>query len=389
MKRIISMALASILAITLCVPALAETTQAITFDENGTGTITFVDNSSSSSSSSSSEEVKTEGTTVDNSSSSSTAADKSESSGSGLDSILKSIFGSSEDNNSSATSNKVGYLALGQDLTAEQRSTVLALLGVPEAELANYEVVYTTNAEEHAALDKYISPSVIGTKSLSSVLVKPAESGHGVVVTTNNINYCTTNMYRNALITAGVTDADITVVGPTPISGTAALIGALKAYEKMSGKEVSNTALDTSLNELVTTGELSKSVGSDDQAEELISYIKTVVATNDLNTEAEIEAAIRKGMKDLNVTLTEEEIKETVSLMMKVKALGIDYEVLAEQADDIYAKYKDDIKAGTFDISKVDLNDAGIQAILANAVKGSIKNIGNGIASFFKGLFNK
>lgn len=389
MKRIISMALASILAITLCVPALAETTQAITFDENGTGTITFVDNSSSSSSSSSSEEVKTEGTTVDNSSSSSTAADKSESSGSGLDSILKSIFGSSEDNNSSANSNKVGYLALGQDLTAEQRSTVLALLGVPEAELANYEVVYTTNAEEHAALDKYISPSVIGTKSLSSVLVKPAESGHGVVVTTNNINYCTTNMYRNALITAGVTDADITVVGPTPISGTAALIGALKAYEKMSGKEVSNTALDTSLNELVTTGELSKSVGSDDQAEELISYIKTVVATNDLNTEAEIEAAIRKGMKDLNVTLTEEEIKETVSLMMKVKALGIDYEVLAEQADDIYAKYKDDIKAGTFDISKVDLNDAGIQAILANAVKGSIKNIGNGIASFFKGLFNK
>ncbi len=386
MKKLFSTALAFTLALTMCMPALADTKQTITFDETGTGTITFTDGSSSSSSA---EEVKTDNNNTSVNDTSSTQEEKKESSGSGIDSILKSIFGSSDNNSSAATANKAGYIALGGDLTPEQKSTVLSLLGVPEAELANYEVVYTTNAEEHAALDKYISPSVIGTKSLSSVLVMPAESGHRVVVTTNNINYCTTNMYRNALITAGVTDADITVVGPTPISGTAALIGALKAYEKMSGKEVSNNALDTSLNELVTTGEISKAVGSDDQAEELISYIKTVVATNDLNTEAEIEAAIRKGMKDLNVTLTEEEIKETVSLMMKVKALGIDYNVLAEQADDIYAKYKDDIKAGTFDISKVDLNDAGIQAILSSAIKGSIKNIGQGISSFFSGLFNK
>lgn len=387
MKKIVSMVLASVMAITICIPAFAEEKQTITFDENGTGTITFVDGSSSSSSSSAKETQAEEKKEDTNSSSSKTEETKSETSG--IDSILQALFGTKEESTSNVKSDKIGYISLGQDLTADQRATVLALLGVPEAELSNYEIVYTTNAEEHAALDKYISPSLIGTKSLSSVLVKPAESGHGVVVTTNNINYCTTNMYRNALITAGVTDADITVVGPTPISGTAALIGALKAYEKMSGKEVSNDALDTSLNELVTTGELSKSVGSDDQAEELISYIKTVVATNDLSTEAEIEAAIRKGMKDLNVTLTEAEIKQTVDLMVKIKAMGIDYEVLAEQADDIYAKYKDDIKAGTFDISKVDLNDAGVQAILSSAIKGSLKNIGNGIASFFSGLFSK
>ena len=32
-------------------------------------------------------------------------------------------------------------------------------------------------------------------------MVTPAESGHGVMVTTQNINYCTTGMYRNALLT--------------------------------------------------------------------------------------------------------------------------------------------------------------------------------------------
>ena len=282
---------------------------------------------------------------------------------------------------------KKGYLALGADLTADQKSTVLALLGVSEAELGDYDIATVTNAEEHAALDKYIDSAVIGRRSLSSVLVKPAQSGHGVVVTTHNINYCTTNMYRNALITAGVTDADITVAAPSPISGTAALIGALKAYGNMSGEQVSEKALDTALNELVTTGEIKEAVGSDDQAEEFISYIKTVVATNDLNTKEEIEAAIRKGMVDLNVKLSDEEIARTVDLMMKVKAMGIDYKVLAEQADDIYAKYKDDIKAGTFDISKVNIDDLGLTKIVGDAITNTVKSIGTGIANFFTSLF--
>ncbi len=286
-----------------------------------------------------------------------------------------------------AVSGKKGFLSLGADLSPEQKSIVLKLLGVSEAELGDYDIVYTTNKEEHDGLDQYIDPAVIGKRSLSSVLVKPAESGHGVVVTTNNINYCTINMYRNALITAGVTDADITVAAPSPISGTAALIGAIKAYEHMSGKEVSNTAIDTSLNELVTTGQIKDKLGDDEEAEELIAYIKTVIATNDLDTREEIEAAIRKGMEEKNVTLSDKEIKQIIDLMMKVKAMGIDYSVLAEQADDIYAKYKDDIKAGTFDINKVDVKDLGLTKIIGNAITNTVKSIGESIGGFFTGLF--
>ena len=48
---------------------------------------------------------------------------------------------------------------------------MLDLLGVTDA--ANYKedynVYYTTNAEEHQYLDKYLSASVIGTNSLSSI----------------------------------------------------------------------------------------------------------------------------------------------------------------------------------------------------------------------------
>ncbi len=281
------------------------------------------------------------------------------------------------------------YLALGSDLTQDQLTTVLGLMGISPTEIGNYNVVYVTNADEHNYLDQYISPSVIGTKSLSSVLVRPAESGHGVVVTTKNINYCTTNMYRNALITAGVQDADLMVVGPTQISGTAGLIGALKAYEQMSGKTVSEKALDTALNELVATGELSETVGSNGEAEELISYIKAQIAANDLNTAAEIEAVIRQGMKDKNISLTEEEIQKIVNLMMKIKAMGIDFNVLAEQADDLYAKYKTQIDNGTFNIDDVDLNDLGIGKIVSNAVGNFFKNVGDTVKGFFSGLFSK
>ncbi len=286
------------------------------------------------------------------------------------------------------TSNKT-YLALGSDLTADQKSTVLALMGIAEADLPNYDVVYVTNAEEHQRLDSYIASSVIGTKSLSSVVVRPADKGHGVTVTTKNINYCTENMYRNALITAGVEDADIMVVGPTPISGTAALIGALKAYERMSGTTVSDKALDTALNELVTTGEIKEAVGNDAKAEEIISYVKAQIAANDLKTEEEIEAAIRQGMKDLDVKLTEEDIKKTVDLMMKIKNMGIDFNVLAEQADDIYAKYKDKINAGTFNIDDVDLEDLGLGKLVSNAVGGFFKEVGETVKEFFGGLFSK
>lgn len=281
------------------------------------------------------------------------------------------------------------YLALGQDLTPDQLNTVLTLMGIAPEKLADYNVVYVNNAEEHQYLDTYIRSDLIGKRSLSSVLVRPASTGHGVNVTTQNINYCTQQMYQNALITAGVTDADVMVVGPTPISGTAALIGALKAYSQMSGKPLNEKALDTALNELVTTGEIKDALGDDDQATELISYIKAQIAANDLNTKEEIEAAVRKGNQELNANLTEDQIKQIVDTMLKIKAMGIDFNVLAEQAETIYAKYGDQIKAGTFNIEDVDWSELGIGKIISNAVGNIVNSVGNTVKSFFGSLFGK
>lgn len=266
-------------------------------------------------------------------------------------------------------------IALGADLTAEQRTTVLNLMGVSEEELSSYTVLTITNEEEHQYLDAYVDSSVIGTKALSSVMVTPQESGYGVVVSTQNINYCTTGMYRNALLTAGVEDADVLVVGPTELSGTAALIGAIKAYETASGEEISDTTLDTALNELVSTGEIVTKSASSEEVEELIAYIKAKLAAGELESEDDIRTAIAEGQEQFGVTLDESEIQQIVDFMLKIEDLGLDPNVLLDQAADLYDQFGDEL-----------LNQAQDESFWSN-VGGFFTNFGTSIADFFKNLF--
>ncbi|MBP3421935.1 MAG: DUF1002 domain-containing protein [Lachnospiraceae bacterium] len=266
-------------------------------------------------------------------------------------------------------------VALGEDLSPEQRTTVLNLMGLTEADLASCTVITITNEQEHQYLDAYVDPAVIGTKALSSVMVTPAESGHGVMVSTKNINYCTTGMYRNALLTAGVQDADILVVGPTELSGTAALIGAIKAYEEMSGENISDATLDTAMNELVATGEIATKSASSEQVEELIAYIKGKLAAGELDNEEEIRAAIAEGETKFGVDLTDAEVQQIVDFMMKIKELGLDPNMLLDQAADLYEQYGDEL------LQKA--QDPGFWEGVGNFFVAA----GNAIVDFVKGLF--
>lgn len=270
-------------------------------------------------------------------------------------------------------------VALGADLTAEQRKTVLDYMGLKEEDLNDCIVISITNDMEHAYLDNYMSSSVIGTKSLSSVLLEPAESGNGVLVTTHNINYCTTGMYRNALLTAGLEDTNVTVVGPTPISGTAALIGAIKGYEEMSGKDIPDSTLDTALDELITMGKIADASGQSDEIEELIAYIKGKLANGELQTEEDIKNAIQDAQERFKVTLTDEEIQRILDVMNKINKLGLDLDSLLEQASDVYDK---------FGLEILDNPDQAISYIIKKKVADFFTGIRDGMASFFRGLFS-
>lgn len=286
------------------------------------------------------------------------------------------VFASGEDGKIVNIDTSKPFIALGADLTEEQKATVLELMGLSLSDLDNYNVVYVTNEEEHKYLDAYVSPSVIGTKSLSSVLVTPAEKGHGVVVSTKNIDYCTTGMYRNALLTAGVEDADILVVGPTNLSGTAGLIGALRAYEELTGEVVADTVLDTALNELVATGEIANKSMSNEDVEALVAFIKEKIAAGELETEDDIRKAIADGEETFGVSLADSDKEQIVQVMLKVKQLNLDPDMLLDQAVGLYDKYGDDIVNH--------LQDEGFFDSIGNF----FQNLGKSITDFFSGLFS-
>jgi uncharacterized protein YpuA (DUF1002 family) len=234
------------------------------------------------------------------------------------------------------------YISLGVDLTDSERAAVLNLLGVTEAELEqDYIVNYVTNDDEYAYLSDYLSASVIGSRALSSVKVVKTEEGSGITVSTHNISYCTSNMYTNALVTAGITDADVVVAGPFSISGTSALVGVMQAYEKMTGETLPDDNKDAAVNELVLTGELSESIGDTEAAANLIADLKQKVASGDIETDQEILDAIDQTASSLDITLTEDQKNQILDLLKKFASLDLDVNQLLDQAQGIYNKLEE------------------------------------------------
>ena len=214
------------------------------------------------------------------------------------------------------------YISFGADLRADEKAKVLELFGLTEADLEKCNVNTVTNAEEHQYLDAYITNDHIGSRALSSVAVMKAKKGSGITVTTKNINYCTTSMYENALATAGVKDANVVVVGPFDMSGTAALIGAVKAYSGMTGEAVDTDVIDGAINEM------------------MVAYLKDQVGGKNLS-DSELADAIDQASEKFNVSLTQDQIDQLKELLKKLQGLDLNWNNIRDQAENLYGKLKD------------------------------------------------
>ena len=248
------------------------------------------------------------------------------------------------------------FLAFGADLSTKEKAQVMKQFGITNEELADYQTITVTNKEEHQYLDEYLASKVIGTRALSSVMIEEADAGSGIEVETHNISFCSKEMYTNALVTAGISDAKVTVAGPFPISGTAALVGAMKAYGEMTGEGVDEASSDAATNELV-------------------ALLKDKVVSGDLTSEDEIKDAINEAEKEMNVSIDDEMKTKMVSLMKKIGGLDLDLGKIQNQAQNVYDKIKD---------MGINLDDAkGIWAKICDF----FVMIGKAIADFFSNLF--
>ena len=162
------------------------------------------------------------------------------------------------------------------------------------------------------------------------------------------------------------------------ISGTAALIGAVKAYEQISGEAVSDKVLDTAMDEMITTGEIADGENNE-EIEELIAFIKAKLASGELATDQDIAEAIKEGEEKFQVTLTDEEKEKILQVMNKIKELGLDPEKLLDQAKDLYEQFGDEL-----------INNA--EEVIKQSFKESMSDfftdLGSTVKDFFTNIFS-
>lgn len=207
---------------------------------------------------------------------------------------------------------------IGADITQTQKASVYKTFGISEGDVKELTV---TNAEERQYLDGVVDASVIGTHSISCVYIKVLAAGKGLDVSTSNISWCTKDMYRNALTTAGIDDAQVIVTSPIQgISGTAALTGIYKAYEDITGTKLDTTAKLAGTQELVTTAELADEIGSTD-AVTIVNELKEILGETKTMSDDELRAEIQRLADENNIEIKDSEIDQLMSLTRQLEKL--------------------------------------------------------------------
>lgn len=260
---------------------------------------------------------------------------------------------------------------IGSDITQSQINDVYEDFGIERGSVTELTV---TNSEEREYLEGLVDESVIGSRSISCVYIKLLDKGEGLDVTTNNVNWCTKEIYSNALVTAGITDAQIIVTAPFEVSGTAALTGIYKAYEDVTGEELDETAKAVGTEEMVITSELAEQIGNYD-ATILVNELKLMLDELENYTDEELYAEIERIAAEYSISLTEEQINQLIQLARGLQKM--DSSELLKNVQNIQGKLKD--LAGFVD--QATTAGGKISAFFAN-IGDFFKSIGD----FFKGI---
>lgn len=230
-------------------------------------------------------------------------------------------------------------VTLGADLTDSQKSEMLNYFDVSSNDVNLLEV---TSKEEYEALSSVATSAQIGNKSISCSYIEPTSSG-GLKIKTNNLTWVTEGMIKNALITAGIENANVIAAAPFKVSGTAALTGIMKGFENSeSGNKIDPEKKEAANEEIVVTGDLGDKIGQDD-ATNLINDIKNEVLKENPSSDEDVNEIVDKTINKYNYELSDEDKDKIKSLMAKINDLDINYNSIKDQLNDISNDLKDKI----------------------------------------------
>lgn len=208
-------------------------------------------------------------------------------------------------------------------------------------------------------LQHYLNDGETDTSAMiSSVIVQKQDAGKGVEVviqTPENITQITTDQYTNAAITAGVSDAKISVASVSRVTGESALTGIYKAFDA-NGEELEQDRMEVAQEELETTNQIvqeNEGVEGFDgsQLDQAIIEIKQSLADlkesqGELATREDIERIINEALANANLGdyVTQEQFDRLLDLFEKYQQTSaIDSQEVKDQLTDLANSVQDKV----------------------------------------------
>ncbi|MGH4126026.1 MAG: DUF1002 domain-containing protein [Clostridium sp.] len=242
-------------------------------------------------------------------------------------------------NNAYADSYK--SVTIGYDLTNQQKQDMLKYFDVDRNSASIVEV---TANEEKKYLGDTVSRAQLGNKAISCSYIEPTNTG-GLVVNTNNVTWVNDSMIKNALITAGIENANVKVSAPFTVSGTAAMTGILKGFENSKdGKKLDESTKKTANEEVAVTGKLGEKIGQD-KAAGLINEVKSEVIKDKPKNEKGITKIVKNVTNNYNYDLSKDDVSTIVGLMTNVNKLNLDYSKVKGQLEGVASTMKNTLES--------------------------------------------
>lgn len=224
-------------------------------------------------------------------------------------------------------------VTLGENLSEEQRNAMYEYFGTSADKV---RTIIVTHADEVKYMEGIATAEQIGATTNSCAYVEPTDSG-GIKVKTANLNYVTSSMIASTLTTAGMENGNVIAACPFEVSGTGALTGIIMAYETASGESLDAGKKEAAMEELIATGNLSDALGSD-VATEVMNEVKTEIIDKGLTDPEEIGEAVDDIAGNHDVTLTEEQRQQIVSVMEKISQYDYDLDAIQNTLNSLNEK---------------------------------------------------
>lgn len=292
-------------------------------------------------------------------------------------------------NSKTASAADQTVVTLGSSLTQNQRQGTIDTL-TESLNGGSYKTINITGNE----LVKYLNPSGANFNAnsgvWSSAMVQRTSSGSGINVKIlkyngrNNITTITANQYKNAALTAGISDANIYVTSATPIDGSGALAGVYAAFAS-NGEKLNQAQVDAAQSEMNTLSQITednkgKDGYTDAQLNNAVAGAKKEMAKIGGNvSDSQIADIINNQItiNNLGDVINNNQKQQIINILINVRDSGaLNSNNFKQQAE----KVGDQIKSGAQDI---------FNKLNTEENRNFLQKIWDAIVNFFSNLFKQ